>query len=61
MDMNHFGGFLRENLGDVTFKEAYDKTKRILNISVSSTGSYERPSLLNYVTSPTVVSGHSLF
>ncbi|RUS34040.1 hypothetical protein BC938DRAFT_482710 [Jimgerdemannia flammicorona] len=36
--------------------EAYAKTKRILNISVSSTRKFEVPQLLNYLTAPNVVS-----
>lgn len=42
--------------GLYTFQEAYNKTRRILNIPVSSSTVYEMPSLLNYVTAPNVVS-----
>ncbi|RUP50560.1 hypothetical protein BC936DRAFT_138641 [Jimgerdemannia flammicorona] len=35
--------------------EAYAKTKRILNISVSSTRKFEVPQLLNYLTAPNVL------
>lgn len=37
-------------------QEAFAKTKRILNISVSSTRKFEVPQLLNYLTAPNVVS-----
>ena len=46
---------MRENLGDITFLEAYNKTRRILNVTISSTTLYEMPRLLNYVTAPNVV------
>jgi TAG lipase / steryl ester hydrolase / phospholipase A2 / LPA acyltransferase len=46
---------IRHNVGDITFKEAYEKTKRILNITVSSTSEHEMPRLLNYLTSPNVL------
>jgi TAG lipase/lysophosphatidylethanolamine acyltransferase len=55
MDMKVFQKCVRENLGDVTFKEAYDKTKRILNITVASPDKFEFPRLLNYITAPNVV------
>eukprot|EP00126_Sphaerothecum_destruens_P009883 Sdes_comp20619_c0_seq1m15689 len=42
----------RSVAGDVTFQEAYNRTRRILNITVNSTGQYEVPRLLNYLTSP---------
>ena len=42
------------NFGDTTFQEAYDTTRRILNITVNST-QHESPRLLNYLTSPNVV------
>lgn len=41
--------------GNYTFQEAYNKTRRILNIPVSSSTVYEMPSLLNYVTAPNVL------
>ncbi|CAG8459034.1 12984_t:CDS:10 [Ambispora leptoticha] len=45
---------MRENIGDMTFQEAYNRTRRILNITVSSSGVYEMPRLLNYLTAPNV-------
>lgn len=41
--------------GDVTFHEAYERTGRILNITVSPGSDYEKPRLLNYLTAPTVL------
>jgi TAG lipase / steryl ester hydrolase / phospholipase A2 / LPA acyltransferase len=46
---------MQELLGDITFQEAYNRTRRILNICVSSASVYELPRLLNYVTSPNVM------
>lgn len=51
---------LRDVIGDITFIEAYKKTGRVLNISVtpqylSSDVSSELPQLLNYLTAPDVV------
>ena len=46
---------MRHNLGDLTFKEAWLKTGRILNIAVSSSTGYEMPKMLNYLTAPDVV------
>ncbi|KAK4984410.1 Lipase 5 [Elasticomyces elasticus] len=42
-------------VGDITFQEAYNRTRRILNICVSTASLYELPRLLNYVTSPNVI------
>lgn len=46
---------VRANVGDLTFEEAYIKTKRILNITVSTAGRNEVPKLLNYLTAPNVL------
>jgi hypothetical protein len=46
---------LRANIGDVTFEEAYEKTKRVLNITVTTSGGGGVPNLLNYITAPNVV------
>lgn len=40
---------------DLTFQEAYNRTRRILNICVSPASVYELPCLLNYVTAPNVL------
>ncbi|CAD6503902.1 BgTH12-05645 [Blumeria graminis f. sp. triticale] len=46
---------MRENIGDLTFEEAYLKTKRVLNITVATTGRGGVPNLLNYLTAPNVL------
>ncbi|KAF9273661.1 hypothetical protein BGZ68_001325 [Mortierella alpina] len=46
---------LKHNIGDVTFQEAYNRTRRILNVTVSTSASFEMPRLLNYLTAPNVL------
>lgn len=46
---------LRENIGHITFLEAFKKTRRILNVTVSSSTQHEMPRMLNYLTSPNVL------
>ncbi|CAN8068376.1 unnamed protein product, partial [Agarophyton chilense] len=47
---------VRKTFGDITFEEAYNKTHRILNITVcSSRSSSDPPILLNYLTAPHVL------
>jgi TAG lipase/steryl ester hydrolase/phospholipase A2/LPA acyltransferase len=54
-DINHLTRIMRNLMGDLTFQEAYNRTRRILNIAVSSEGVHELPRLLNYITAPNVV------
>ncbi|PCG99250.1 Patatin/Phospholipase A2-related [Penicillium occitanis (nom. inval.)] len=46
---------VRTYVGDMTFEEAYAKTKRILNITVAASGKGAFPNLLNYLTAPNVL------
>ncbi|KAF7884417.1 uncharacterized protein EAF02_004753 [Botrytis sinoallii] len=46
---------VRANVGDLTFEEAYNKTKRVLNITVATSGKGGVPNLLNYLTAPNVL------
>ncbi|KAG0360782.1 hypothetical protein BGZ54_009389 [Gamsiella multidivaricata] len=46
---------LKDNIGDVTFQEAYNRTRRILNVTVSTSATFEMPRLLNYLTAPNVL------
>ncbi|KAL0491652.1 triacylglycerol lipase SDP1 [Acrasis kona] len=56
MDISKLQQCLRDNIGDVTFEEAYKKSGRILNITISSNQKFSMgPSLLNYLTSPHVL------
>ncbi|RMZ09263.1 hypothetical protein D0860_04336 [Hortaea werneckii] len=45
---------VRDNVGDLTFDEAYQRSKKILNITITASGSGV-PSLLNYLTAPNVL------
>ncbi|WEW55663.1 triacylglycerol lipase [Emydomyces testavorans] len=45
----------RAILGNITFEEAYAKTKRILNITVAAPRKGGTPNLLNYLTAPNVL------
>lgn len=46
---------VRANVGDLTFEEAYAKTKRVLNITISTSSDTGIPNLLNYLTAPNVL------
>ncbi|KAJ3085323.1 hypothetical protein HK100_009085, partial [Physocladia obscura] len=55
-DVEEFIKTTKLNLGgDITFQEAYNKSRRVLNIAVSSSTTFEMPRLLNYLTAPNVV------
>ena len=54
-DISHLTRVMRDLLGDMTFQEGYNRTRRILNVCVSSASLYELPRLLNYVTAPNVL------
>ncbi|KAJ5389612.1 Lipase 5 [Penicillium cataractarum] len=55
LDITHLANTMQAWLGDMTFQEAYNRTRRILNICVSSAGMYELPRLLNYISAPNVL------
>ncbi|KAK4042532.1 acyl transferase/acyl hydrolase/lysophospholipase [Parachaetomium inaequale] len=46
---------VRTNIGDLTFEEAFNRSKRVLNITVVTAGQEGVPTLLNYVTAPNVL------
>ncbi|KAF9579636.1 hypothetical protein BGW38_004031 [Lunasporangiospora selenospora] len=46
---------LKENIGEVTFQEAYNRTRRVLNVTVSTSSNFDMPRLLNYLTAPNVL------
>ncbi len=54
MDQKQLLKNIQMNVGDLTFAEAYERTGRILNISVSPTRMGIKPRLLNYITAPNV-------
>ncbi|KAI9596200.1 acyl transferase/acyl hydrolase/lysophospholipase [Syncephalis fuscata] len=55
LDVQILENCVRSNVGDMTFEEAYTRTKRILNITVSSTRRLHVPQLLNHLTAPNVL------
>eukprot|EP01136_Pigoraptor_vietnamica_P005789 Opistho-1_new@37894 len=56
MDSGRLAVFIKANIGtDVTFLDAYQRTGRIINITVASTERSELPRLLNYLTAPNVL------
>lgn len=46
---------VQDNLGDITFEEAYAQTGRILNITIALPEIAGTPQLLNYITAPHVL------
>lgn len=54
LDSNHLREVVLENTGLDTFQEAFDRTGRIINITVAPVNDYDPPRLLNYLTAPHV-------
>ncbi|MBK7120777.1 MAG: patatin-like phospholipase family protein [Comamonadaceae bacterium] len=52
MDIRELERFLRESLGETTFEEAFKRTRRIINITVSPVDRNQHSRLLNYLTTP---------
>ena len=52
---DEFVNALRRNYNELTFLEAYNRTGRILNITVTSNSSFEMQSILNFATAPNVM------
>ncbi|KAF9114016.1 hypothetical protein BGX27_000282 [Mortierella sp. AM989] len=55
LDIKVLQDCIQKNVGNLTFDEAFKKTKRVLNITVPSSSKSEGPKLLNYITSPNVL------
>ena len=57
MDAEKLELALKASLGDMTFHEAYERTGRIINITISGSGEYghDRPRFLNYLTAPNIL------
>lgn len=54
-DISHLKRVMQGILGNLTFQEGYNRTRRILNIPVSTSSLYELPRLLNFNTAPNVM------
>ncbi|KAK4185978.1 acyl transferase/acyl hydrolase/lysophospholipase [Podospora australis] len=55
LDVKVLEDCIRSNVGDLTFEEAYHRSKRVLNITVATAGKGGVPTLLNYLTAPNVL------
>jgi len=55
LDGDHLEACLEENIPDLTFEEAYRKTGREINITVSPYDRHQHARLLNWRTSPNVL------
>jgi predicted acylesterase/phospholipase RssA len=55
LDVNVLAKAIRSATGDLTFKEAFDRTGRIISITISPTGDRDFPMLLNYLTTPNIL------
>ena len=55
LDTTLLADCVRANVGELTFEEAYARTKRVLNISIPTSGRSGVPNLLNYLTAPNVL------
>ncbi|CAM9431088.1 unnamed protein product [Phaeothamnion confervicola] len=54
MDTEFFRSVMQHNVGNFTFQEAFDRTGRIVNITVAPRNRTDPPRLLNYLTAPHV-------
>jgi TAG lipase / steryl ester hydrolase / phospholipase A2 / LPA acyltransferase len=52
MDQRQTRKAIAANIADLSFEEAYERSGRIINITVSPAGSNQPPRLLNYLTFP---------
>ncbi|MDX1498137.1 MAG: DUF3336 domain-containing protein, partial [Salinisphaeraceae bacterium] len=55
MDGQQLSDCLHDNIGDMTFEEAFEYTGRIINITVSAADQHQQGRMLNYLTSPHVL------
>lgn len=55
MDDGHLEQCLIENMGDETFSEAFERTRRIIGVTVSPADPHQHGRLLNYLSAPHVV------
>jgi TAG lipase / steryl ester hydrolase / phospholipase A2 / LPA acyltransferase len=55
MDKDQLLEHIQSNVGNYTFQEAFEKTGRVLNISVSATRKRQKPKVLNHITTPNVL------
>ncbi|OJD12061.1 hypothetical protein AJ78_07290 [Emergomyces pasteurianus Ep9510] len=54
-DLKLLEEYVKAAVGEMTFEEAFAKTKRTLNITIPTAGRAGTPNLLNYLTAPNVL------
>ena len=55
LDVTVLYDFVHDNLKDLTFQEAYDRTGFILNITVTSESDNDQDRILNFLSAPNVI------
>lgn len=55
MDPVQLESCLASNMGEFTFEEAFEKTRRIVGVTVSPVDTHQQGRLLNYLTAPNVL------
>lgn len=55
METSHLADCLGANIGDESFVQAFERTRRILGVTVSPAELHQQPRLLNYLTAPNVL------
>ncbi|KAL8376538.1 hypothetical protein RB595_007573 [Gaeumannomyces hyphopodioides] len=60
LDVDVLERCVRDNVGELTFQEAFRRTGRVLNITVATAEQGGVPTVLNHITSPHVVRSSSL-
>jgi len=55
LDISVLKDLVRRVVGDITFMDAYEKTGRVMNITVMPATTHGLPRILNYLTAPNVV------
>ena len=59
MNLDQLREHIEANVPSYTFKEAYEHSGRVLNVTVSPTRSRQKPRVLNHLTAPDVMVTHS--
>lgn len=54
MDSSTLKECIRDNVGDLSFEEAFERSGRLINITVSPAVTHQQGRLLNYLTAPNV-------
>lgn len=55
MDPVQLESCIATNMGDYTFEEAFERSRRIVGITVSPVGAHQQGRLLNYLSAPNVI------